>query len=73
MEQGALIVAPAPNSPAARAGVVAGDIVIGVNGVAVDLDTPFVNLLKALPAGARPNLSILHNGRQQAVTVTPEP
>jgi hypothetical protein len=44
-----------------------------VNGVAIDLDTPFVNLLKALPAGARPNLAILRGGRHQAVTVIPEP
>jgi S1-C subfamily serine protease len=73
VEAGALIIAPAANSPAARAGIEAGDIVIGVNGVAIDLDTPFVNLLKALPAGARPNLAILRDGRHQAVTVTPEP
>lgn len=73
VEAGALVIAPAANSPAARAGIEAGDIVIGVNGVGIDLDTPFVNLLKALPAGARPSLAILRGGRPQTVTVTPEP
>lgn len=69
---GALVVAPAANSPATRAGIVPGDIVVGVNGVAVDLDTPFVNLLKALPRGARAELAILRGGRTQIVAVTPE-
>ena len=73
VKAGALILATAPNSPAARAGIEAGDIVIGVNGVGIDLDAPFVNLLKALPAGARPSLAILRGGRPQTITVTPEP
>lgn len=73
VQAGALVVAPATNSPAVRAGIETGDVVVGVNGVAIDLDTPFVNLLKALPAGARPTLAILRAGRPQTVTVTPEP
>jgi 2-alkenal reductase len=68
---GALIVAPAEGSPAVAAGVQAGDIVVGVNGVAVNLEQPFVNMLKLLPAGARVDLAILRGGQQLEISVAP--
>jgi S1-C subfamily serine protease len=67
--QGAAIVAPAPNSPAARAGIVPGDIVIGVNGVPVTLDVPFVNLLKRVQRGQRVDLAVLRGGQTIVVSV----
>jgi 2-alkenal reductase len=72
VEAGALVVAPAASSPAARAGVQAGDIVVGVNGAEVTLDAPFVNLLKRLPRGSRVELAVLRAGRVTVVAVTPE-
>ena len=69
---GALIVAPAPNSPAVRAGIVAGDIVLGVNGAKVDFDFPMVNLLKRLPRGSRVDLAVLRGGRTLTVSMTAE-
>jgi 2-alkenal reductase len=69
---GALIVAPAPNSPAARAGIQPGDIVVGVNGAKIDFDFPMVNLLKQLPRGTRVELAVLRGGRAITIPVTPE-
>ena len=71
VEAGALVVAPAPDSPAARAGIEAGDIVLGMNGVQFTLDQPFVNILKRLPRGQRAELLVLRGGRQMVIPVTP--
>jgi 2-alkenal reductase len=70
--QGAAVVAPAANSPAARAGIVPGDIVLGVNGAAVTLDEPFVNLLKRVPRGQRVDLAVLRGGQTVVVSMTPQ-
>lgn len=69
---GALIVAPAPNSPATRAGMQPGDIVLGVNGAKIDFDFPMVNLLKRLPRGARVDLAVLRAGRTITVSIMPD-
>ncbi|MSQ37745.1 MAG: PDZ domain-containing protein [Chloroflexi bacterium] len=69
---GALIVAPAPNSPTVRAGIQVNDIVIGVNGAKIDFDFPMVNLLKRLPRGARVDLAVLRAGRTITIAVQPD-
>jgi S1-C subfamily serine protease len=69
--EGALVTAVAPGSPAAAAGVRPGDIVVGVNGVAVDLGTPFVNLLKDLPRGTRAELAVLRDVQPNRISVSP--
>jgi serine protease DegQ len=68
---GALVTAVAANSPAAAAGVQVGDIVVGVNGVAVDLVTPFVNLLKDLGPRDRAELAVLRNGQPIRINISP--
>lgn len=72
VQQGALVVAPRPESPAAKAGIVAGDIIVGVNGQPVTFGVPMVNLLKGLPRGTRVDLAVLRAGRPVTVQVTPE-
>ena len=72
VQQGALVTTPAPGSPAARAGITAGDIVVGVNGQPVTYEVPMVNLLKHLPRGARVDLAVLRAGRTMTVPLTPE-
>lgn len=69
VDTGALVVAVEPGSPAARAGVTEGDIVVGVNGVAIDLNSPFVNLLKELTPGIPTELFILRGDEQLIVVV----
>lgn len=69
---GALVIAPAPNSPAAEAGVLAGDIVVNVNGAPVTLEQPMVNLLKLIPRGARIDLIVLRDGQELPISMVPE-
>lgn len=68
---GALVTAITPRSPAAAADVRVGDIVVGVNGVAVDLVTPFVNLLKDIRPGDRAELAVIRNGQPVRINVSP--
>ena len=65
------MIAVEPGSPAGVAGVLPGDIVVAVNGVAVDLDRPFVNLLKALAPGELAELTVFRDGRQLRIPVSP--
>ncbi len=66
---GALLTAVEPGSPAAAVGLAAGDIVVGVNGRAIDSSHPLVNLLKPLPAAGSAELLIVRDGREIVVTV----
>jgi S1-C subfamily serine protease len=68
---GAFVRAVAPGSPAAGAGIQPGDIVVGLNGVAVDLENPLVNLLKRLETGAPAELAVLRGTEQLVFDVTP--
>ncbi|MSQ42200.1 MAG: trypsin-like serine protease [Dehalococcoidia bacterium] len=68
---GTLVTAPAPSSRGAAAGLRAGDIVVAVNGAAIDLDHPLPNLLKALKRPANAELLVLRSGRQLSITVSP--
>ena len=68
---GALVLAPAPGSPAAAAGVQPGDIVVAMNGVAVDFDNPLPNLLKRLSRGVDAEFLIVRGDAQLAITISP--
>jgi S1-C subfamily serine protease len=70
-EGGALILAVQPGSPAQSAGIVPGDVVTAVNGLAVTADIPFVNLVGAAPPGRDIRLTVVRGGRDRQVTVTP--
>lgn len=70
---GVAIVAVDSGSPAAAAGILAGDVVAAVNGQPIESLAPFVNLLGASPAGQNVELTVFRDGRQRAVTVSPRP
>ena len=68
---GALIIEPHAGSPAEAAGIRAGDIVVGMNGIAIDFDNPLPNLLKRLSPGATADFFVLRNGRELLIPVSP--
>ncbi|MYE46215.1 MAG: PDZ domain-containing protein [Chloroflexi bacterium] len=68
---GALVIEVEPGSAAREAGIRIGDIVTAVNGVAIDLDHPFVNLLKPLQPGEPAELTVVRAGQQLSIAVMP--
>jgi S1-C subfamily serine protease len=69
---GALIVNVDPGSPAEQAGVLPGDVVVGVDGVAVDASSPFANLVALVPAGEELDLFVVRGDEQLVIPVVPQ-
>lgn len=76
-ERGALVVAPASgaaavvrDSPAAAAGLVAGDIVTAVDGVRVDHRHTLAEILRLYDPGESASLTVVRNKEEQSITVT---
>lgn len=71
VESGVLINEVRENSPAAKAGLKAGDIIVGVDGKAVKGQ---FDVIKAVTAKKEGDVTItfVRNGSRQSVTVTPE-
>jgi Do/DeqQ family serine protease len=69
---GALIAEVAPDGPAARAGFAAGDVVLSVDGVAVDDPSAFNFRLATKPIGQSTQLGRLRGGATDAVALTVE-
>lgn len=68
---GALIVEVLTDTPAAKAGLVAGDVISAVNGVTVDLSNTLAALIGQYQPGDRVTLDVVGRNRQsRAVTVT---
>jgi Do/DeqQ family serine protease len=66
---GALVANVAPNSPAARAGLKAGDLIVSVDGQDVEDPNAFDYRFATKPLGGNARLGVLRAGREQAVTV----
>jgi serine protease Do len=62
VQNGALITAVKPGSPADAAGLQAGDIITGVNGVALNQANSLDNVIGKFAAGSQVTLKILRNG-----------
>jgi S1-C subfamily serine protease len=67
---GALVANVATNSPAARAGIKAGDLIVSVDGQDVDDPNAFDYRFATKPVGGSARLGILRAGREQTATVS---
>lgn len=69
---GALITEVAPNGPAARAGFASGDVILSVDGVAVDDPSAFNFRLATKPIGQTTKIERLRAGTDETVDFTVE-
>jgi serine protease Do len=68
--EGALVAEVTPGAPADRAGLRGGDIVVSVNGQAVDNASQFTRRVAATTPGQSLTLSVLRDGASRAMTLT---
>jgi serine protease Do len=67
---GALVAALQSNAPAARAGIVSGDVITSVNGQAIKDSRELARRVAALAPGETVRLGVVHGGSQKTVPVT---
>ena len=68
--EGALVAEPQKDGPAAKAGVVAGDVIIAVNGKPVKDARDLAKKIGALAPKASVTLTVLHKGAEKSVSLT---
>jgi serine protease Do len=68
--QGALVAEPQSGSPAEKAGVKSGDVIVSVNGEAVEDARNLARRVGSLSPGTSVKLGIVRNGREDTLTLT---
>jgi serine protease Do len=68
--EGAIVDEPQPDSPAVKAGIVAGDIITAVDGKDVKNSRDLARRIAAMAPGTSVKLGILHNGETKNTTLT---
>src|ERR1700677_1362211 len=68
--EGAMVLEPQANGPAAKAGIQSGDVITSVNGEAVKDPRELARTIAALAPGADVKLSVLHKGKDEAISLT---
>jgi Do/DeqQ family serine protease len=69
---GALVASIAPKSPAARAGLRPGDLIVAVDGQAVDDTSAFDYRFATMPLGGQAHLGVMRGGREVKLAVALE-
>jgi len=67
---GALVDEAKPDTPAAKAGIRAGDVITAVNGNAIKDSRALAREISTMVPGSSVNLDILRNGQSKVITVT---
>jgi serine protease Do len=68
--QGALVAEPQPDSPAQKAGIVAGDVITAVNGDVVKDARDLAKRIGAAAPGASVKLTVVRGGAEKTLTLT---
>jgi serine protease Do len=68
--EGALVAALQSSAPAARAGIVSGDVITSVNGQAIKDSRELARRVASLQPGETARLGLVHEGSQKTVSVT---
>jgi putative serine protease PepD len=70
-QQGAVVASVVPDTGAARAGLREGDLITAVDGQPVTSTESLVALVRAGRVGEPMTLTVIRNGSEESVTVTP--
>jgi serine protease Do len=68
--RGALVAEPQSGSPADKAGIKAGDVIVSVNGEAVNDARTLARRVSALAPGTSVRVGVVRNGREETLTLT---
>jgi serine protease Do len=68
--RGALVAEPTPNSPAAKAGVLAGDIITKINGTEVKDSRDVARKVGMMAPGSSVKFDLMRNGEAKSITLT---
>jgi serine protease Do len=68
--RGALVAEPQSGSPADKAGVKSGDVIVSVNGEAVEDARNLARRISSLSPGTSVKLGVIRNGREDTLTLT---
>ena len=68
--EGALVAEPQAGSPAAKAGIKSGDVILSVNGETVKDARALARTISAMAPGTSVKLGLLHSGKEDTVSVT---
>ncbi len=68
--EGALVAEPQANSPAAQAGIKAGDVITQVDGNVVKDSRDLAKRIGSMAPGTKINLTLLHDGTEKSLSLT---
>jgi serine protease Do len=67
--KGALVAEPQEGSPAAKAGIKSGDVIISLNGEAVPDARTLARRISSMPPGTAVKIGVYRNGREEVLTM----